>query len=305
MPNKQYVCYRCNKLFRDNYTLQKHTERKFPCTESNKDTVCPLCEKDYCSVASLKRHIALLHPGKLPKSHATGTVRQYRQVSGHNGNRVETGRESIDEIIQAEWNKFGGVSPKRDIILSLIKYMNCSDKKPHNHNILVQVTPDTEGSASPIETAYVYKQGFWREADCGNAIRDCISNTGLKAQDALVDKQFHKYNPATKTKITACLESLEQITTFADRNDSRIADIVEEVKTTFVEFTLRHVDLLEFAIAESATAPKPRRYKPSKVFRAYEADGLRRAQLLQALQKGDSLPPLHLDELDLTKEKVI
>lgn len=313
MPRvKVYACDKCAKEFRDAFALTRHIESKKPCDRAEplaKQYTCPTCEQSFSVACNLRRHIAAKHPDVKTDSSSNQTAVDTNSGTFNNNNEinnqctnnitnnitinfpVEFGKENVKQLIEADWSKLGGVSAKRDVIESLIKFLNCSEKKPENHNVLV---PDEDS-----DKAYVYAQKNWRQRECDDTLRDCISNMSLKAQDALVDKDFHIVNPTHKTKIDACLETLELMAEQADRADKNIAEEVEQIKSTIVSFTQRHPDLLDFAIAESAKAPKPKKYKKSVVFKGYEPDGVRRAELLEALQKGDNIPSLDLEKLAL------
>ncbi len=202
---------------------------------------------------------------------------------------TEFGREDVSELVEADWKKLGGVSDDRDIVIALLKFLNCSEDKPQNHNVLVP--------SERSESAYVYSQSNWRERKCDDTMRDCISNLSLKAQDALEDTEFQKYNPTPKARLDACVRILEDLATQADKSDHGIVEDVETVKSVIATFTRRHPELLDNAVKSAAEAPPITKYKKSVVMKAYRPGGQRRSELLDALQNGTDLPPLRLTDL--------
>ena len=318
MPVKQYSCEKCNRSFRDAYALNRHLNSKKPCdavAEAAEEVHCPVCRRTMSTLGNLKRHIVSKHPdfleeragyenqpGTMIANTETNNGTIANNITNNYNNNItinlptEFGREDVGQLVQADWNKICGspLSAKRDIVSALINYMNCSEERRMNHNVLV---PEEDS-----ENAYVYAQKNWRQRKCDETIRDCISNTALKAQDALVDTDFQKNNPTPKAKIDACLETLELMAEQADKADSSIFEEVRRIKSNIVEFTQKHPELLDVAVCQSVRAPDALKIKPSVVFRGYEPDGARRAELLAALQKGDSIPDLDLQRLSSQKQ---
>lgn len=202
---------------------------------------------------------------------------------------TEFGREDVTELIEADWKKVGGVKSDRQIVSALVNYLNCNDERPQNHNVLV---PNEKS-----ESAYVFSQSNWRQRSCDDTMRDCISNMSLKAQDALEDVDFQKYNPTPRARLDACIKTLEELATQADKSDSSIVQDVETVKSVIATFTQRHPELLSVAVRQAAEAPPPLRYRKSVVMKAYGPGGQRRSELLEALAEGRDIPPLRLSDL--------
>ncbi len=309
MPPKQYLCEKCQRTFRDAYALKRHLSSKKSCDAETElvapeEIHCPVCRRSVSTLGNLKRHISSRHPDFLDVNQSGAMIAHTETNNGTIANNItnnhhnitinlptEFGREDVEQLVNADWSKICGspIPAEREIVSALISYMNCDEERRMNHNVLVP----QENS----EKAYVYAQKNWRQRKCDETIRDCISNTALKAQDALVDADFQKNNPTPKAKIDACLETLELMAEQADKADPSICEEVQKIKCNIVEFTQRHPDLLNLAVCQSGRAPQEPKIKPSVVFRGYEPDGARRAELIAALQKGDNVPDLNLQRL--------
>ena len=298
-------CPKCHKEFRDNGRLKNHLNSKRACNvESVKH--CDECDKTFPSVTHYKRHAESIHGLKFSDVEATIVIQDSQgveidQSSGKTVNNinvnvtinfpaVEFGKEKVEDLVSADWAKIcGGVTDKREIVISLLKYLNCNDEKPDNHNVLVKDVHATE--------AYVYTQEDWRKKDCDETMRDCLSNVTHKAQDALYDEAFNKVNPTSRAKIEGCIKVMEEIADQADKADSSIAEDVLKAKQAIVKFTQTHLDLWKVAENEHHKAKDLKKYKPSKVFKGYGSEGVRRKELFEALQQGLDLPALNLDAL--------
>lgn len=307
MPN----CSKCGKEFRDNGLLRRHLAAKKPCDLEPVDSVpCGHCDKLFKTEWHVKRHVEAVHKpvaeaktksdSNTKQTSMTVTVEGNSGVMNFNGGvtvhnhitisaPVEFGHENVNDLIDADWSKLGGVTHKREIVTALIKYLNCNEERPQGHNVLVL--------NSDAEDAFVYQQRNWRQRNCEEAVRDCISNVSLKAQDALLDTEFQKMNPTPKARIDACLKTLEEIAEQADKADTTVTEDVERAKQAIVNFTSKHPELIEFAQVSAQRATALKKYRESKVFKGYGPGGSRREELLRALQNGDEIPDLCLERL--------
>ncbi len=300
------TCEKCSKEFRDCGHLKRHLASKKPCDIKPEDKHrCSECDKQFKSDWHLRRHKELVHKNDevavTEAAIVNSGVNNGSILAGHHNTVIhnhitfniptEFGRESVEDLVKADWNKLGGVTNKREIVTALINFLNCNEDRPEGHNVLVKDDVSDE--------AYVYTQKNWRQRNCDEALRDCISNVSLKAQDALVDKDFNVKNPTPKARIDACLKTMEEIAEQADKADPSVAEDVERAKTAIVKFTSKHLDLLEHAQEAAVHAARPKKHKASKVLPSYAPAGLRRQQLLEALQKGDAIPELNLEDLQV------
>lgn len=202
MPSK---CEICDKEFLSPSHLQKHLDRKTPCSEDysmEKDYQCEGCSKTFRFASGLSRHKKICKGPKvtvtelqtqlrdmqarldqMPTSSSTTNITNNNINSNNNvtninitlNNYGHENQDHLEALSYQDLKKILKLTPDHDSLVRMISYIHLNENIPENRTIRLD-----EKNSTVIN---VFKRGKWREQNADTVLYDLICRNRLRFVD--------------------------------------------------------------------------------------------------------------------------